>query len=72
MTKVVKATANDARTATCRNADCGKEFDTSDVVDQNGQPVLCPTCWDEAKEGLKVITSAKGSGSKGPKKRKEG
>lgn len=53
---------------TCRNEDCGAEFDASLVDNQNGDPVLCQVCWDAAKEELKKITSATGAGS--GKKRK--
>ena len=55
-------------TQTCRNADCGREFVVEDAEDQNGDPVLCNTCWDMAKEDLKSITSTKGA--RRPKKRK--
>ena len=53
---------------TCRNEDCGAEFDASLVDNQNGDPVLCQVCWDSAKEELKEITSATGAGSGGKRK----
>ena len=57
------------KTFTCRNnADCGRDFVLHSTADyQNGDPVLCTTCWDNAKEELKSITSI--TGSKKPKKK---
>ena len=43
------------------NEDCGAEFDTSLVDNQNGDPVLCQVCRDSVKEELKKITSATGA-----------
>ena len=51
-----------AKTITCRNADCGRDFVVDSTVgNQNGAPVLCATCWDSAKEELQAITSPTGS-----------
>ena len=65
---MVMAMTNVKPMQTCRNAECGREFVVEVAEDQHGDPVLCNSCWEKAKEDLQSITSQ--TGAKRSKKRK--